>query len=202
MIHHEAIKILRLLSVLHAPPGKPFVLKSGKESLVYIDVRRAALDPHGLRVLSSRLFWIMSGSGHGIPSKVAGVALGGCPLATGVSLAALTASEQRGPDGALVHDCLPVPGTLYVRPEPKAHGTGKLIEGVFEPGESVVLVEDVTTTGGSSLRALQALREAGLVPQGVVTVLDREEGARAAIEAEGVYFKTLCTLSALLGKEG
>lgn len=199
MISQEALATLRRLSVLHAPPGKPFILKSGKESMVYIDVRRTALDPRGLRLLSSDLFWSMARSYFGIPTKVAGVALGGCPLATGVSLAALTDSELRHADGGLIHDCLTVPGTLYVRPEAKDHGTGKLIEGAFEPGERVVLVEDVVTSGGSSIKALRALKGAGLDPIGVVAVLDREEGGRAAIEAEGVYFEALVTLKELLG---
>ena len=193
-----SLEILRKLSVLRAPEGKPFILKSGKTSQVYVDVRLTALDPHGLRQLCHDLHWMISGMRTGA-SLVAGVALGGCPLATGVSLMSLQESEFRDSvSGRPMYDCLPVLGALYVRTEAKDHGTGKLVEGRFEPGESVVLVEDVVTSGISSARAIGALQEAGLRVQAVVSVLDREEGGRANLEALGVPFKALVTLTELL----
>lgn len=181
----HVLSILRELSVLHAPEGKPFILKSGKESMTYVDVRLTALNAHGLHLLSDALhretFRVADGA-----RLVAGVALGGCPLATGVSLLSYRLDEAN-PFNA-----------LYVRPEAKDHGTGKLVEGSFKPGDSVVLVEDVTTSGGSSLKAMASLREAGLVVKAVVTVLDREEGGGDKIRAEGVPFSALCTLGELL----
>ncbi len=197
------IKVLRELSVLHAPEGKPFILKSGKESMTYVDVRLTSLNPRGLRVLAGELFWTAMAMRTGA-CLAAGVALGGCPLATGVSRTSLDASELKDERDRNVHDNLFVWDTLYVRPEAKDHGTGKLIEGHFEKGWGVILFEDVVTSGGSSLKAIAALRDAGLDVRGVVAVLDREdrdaEGklGREKIEAE-VPFRALCTLNELLG---
>lgn len=189
----EVLNVLREHSVLHAPPGKPFILKSGKESMHYIDVRLASLNPYGLRVLADELFWRAAlAFGDGV-SYVAGVALGGCPLATGASLASRRANDEKG----VQPEVLPTFGALYVRAEAKGHGTGKLVEGKFEPGAGVVLLEDVVTSGGSSLKAIEALRGAGLNVKGVVTVLDRQEGGGQKIAAE-VPFAALCTLSELL----
>src|SRR5205085_8709739 len=73
-----------------------------------------------------------------------------------------------------------------VRKEPKTHGTGKLVEGPFRPGDRVVIIEDVITTGGSALKAVASVREAGATVLGVLAVVDREEGGREAIEAAGL----------------
>jgi orotate phosphoribosyltransferase len=185
MLHSKGLDVLRKLSVLRAPEGKPFVLKSGKESMTYVDVRLTALNAHGLHILSDELhrevFLVKDGA-----VLVAGVALGGCPLATAVSLLSYRLDEVN-----------PL-NALYVRPEAKDHGTGKLVEGGFQPGDGVVLVEDVITSGGSSLKAMAALRDAGLVVKAVVAVLDREEGGGAKIAAE-VPFRALYTLRELLG---
>lgn len=178
----DTISVLANLAVLRAPEGEVFTLKSGQTSSIYIDVRRAVLDSRGLLVIVRDLY---GATMRWSPDKVAGVAVGGCPLATGVSLWSTCLSREGEPQ----YDA------LYVRPEVKAHGTGRKIEGVFQPGESVVLYEDVTTTGGSTIAALRALREAGLNPRAVVAVLDREAGAAEAIRAEGVDFKALCTMT-------
>ncbi len=172
-----ALEILRELSVLHAPPGKPFTLKSGAQSMHYVDVRLTSLTWHGLGILSNALANRVYEMNIQAP-RVAGVALGGCPLATGVSL-------KTGMN------------VLYVRPEAKDHGTGKLVEGPFEKGETVVLLEDVITSGGSTLKAIAALREAGLIISGVVAVLDREQGGAELIRKE-CQFSSLVTLKELL----
>lgn len=183
--NHHLLSTLRELSVLHAPEGKPFILKSGKESMTYVDVRLTALNPRGLLTLAvdlHREVFQVDGA-----KLVAGVVLGGCPLATAVSFHAYRCDELN-----------PL-NVLYVRPEAKDHGTGKLIEGKFEPGQGVVLIEDVITSGGSSLKAMAALRDAGLEVKAVVAVLDREEGGGERISAE-VPFRALCTLKELLGQ--
>ena len=111
----------------------------------------------------------------------AGVALGGCPLVTGLSLW----TDMNA---------------LYVRAKPKDHGTSKQIEGDFQPGASAVLVEDVVTTGGSSLEAIDILVKAGLKVVAVVAVLDREQGGAERIRARRP-FHALFTLKELLTKE-
>jgi len=112
---------------------------------------------------------------------VGGVELGGCPLASAVSLV----SFQRG---------APLPA-LYVRKERKDHGSAKRIEGdkALRPDLRVALLEDVVTTGGSSLKALEVLRDAGCEVAGIIALVDRQEGGREAIEAAGVRLVTLAT---------
>lgn len=166
----KLLEIMRRKSVLHAPPDKPFVLKSGATSMTYIDVRKTALSPDGLYQLylemTETYLAMRLPTGPIRPKLVAGVALGGCPLATGMSLLSKT------------YDA------LYVRPEAKDHGAGNLVEGTFEPGQTVLLLEDVITTGGSTLKALAALRSVGLQPFAVVGVLDREQGGVDLINKE------------------
>lgn len=181
----EVLEVLRRYSVLHAPEGQPFVLKSGKTSMTYIDVRLAALNARGLSVLSEAIWNKVYH--HRTPTKFAGVALGGCPLATGASLISKQSPKMSGPWDA-----------LYVRPEAKDHGTGKLIEGSFKPGDGVILLEDVVTSGGSTLKAIQALRDAKLVVREVLAVLDREEGGAEKIREVNIDFHQLCTLKELL----
>ena len=87
-----------------------------------------------------------------------------------------------------------------VRKEAKTHGTGKLIEGPYRSGDRVVVIEDVITTGGSALRAVEAVRAAGGQVLGVLAVVDREEGGREAIEAEGLAVASLATARELLAR--
>jgi orotate phosphoribosyltransferase len=84
-----------------------------------------------------------------------------------------------------------------VRKEPKAHGTGQLIEGNFRPGDEVVVVEDVITSGGSAKKAIAAVEGAGGRVSGVLAVVDREEGGREALNREGVEVVSLTTTSVL-----
>jgi orotate phosphoribosyltransferase len=191
----DAIRLLKKHSVLHAPEGKPFVLKSGKESMYYVDVRLTALRADGITALSQDLFQTIRALGIDV-RRVAGVALGGCPLATGVSMCgqALSRMGDHHEEGHVY----PVYDALYIRPQAKDHGTAKLIEGQFEPNDCVVLLEDVTTTGGSSVKAIEVLHSWDLRVVGVVTVLDREGGGKEAIEAYGIPFKALVTLKELL----
>lgn len=155
--------------------------------MTYVDVRRAALSAEGLSIIAEELDEEICRRGVR-PKLIAGVALGGCALATGVSLYSRWAATT----------AFPMYDALYVRAEPKGHGTHKLVEGVFEKGDKVVLVEDVVTSGGSTLQALSSLREVGLDVVGVVAVLDREMGGLAHISAM-CPATALVTLSELLG---
>jgi orotate phosphoribosyltransferase len=89
-----------------------------------------------------------------------------------------------------------------VRKEAKGHGTGKLIEGPFQSGDRVAVVEDVITTGGSALRAAEAIQQAGGRVAGVLALVDREEGGREAIEAEGFHVLSLVRAADIMTAAG
>ena len=120
---------------------------------------------------------------------VGGLTLGADPISYAIAHTSALAAE-RG-EGELVR-------AFTVRKEPKQHGTGKLIEGPFVRGDRVVVVEDVITTGGSALRAAEAVKAAGGHVVGVLALVDREEGGREAIEAAGLAVISLVPASALL----
>jgi orotate phosphoribosyltransferase len=155
------------------------VLASGKESDFFIDCKQTVLTAEGHALVGALLL----GAIAQLPAHaaVAGVELGGCPLASAVALV----SFQRG---------APL-DAVYVRKDAKDHGSKRVLEGnsTLPAGSPVVIVEDVITTGGSTLKAAAKLREAGYVVAGVAAVIDRLEGGREAIEAEGLPFLALYT---------
>ncbi|OQX69681.1 MAG: orotate phosphoribosyltransferase [Sorangiineae bacterium NIC37A_2] len=154
-------------------------LASGRISNFFIDCKQTILTAEGHALVGSLMFDALSELGQ--VDAVAGVALGGCPLASAVSLI----SHQRGRD-------LPA---FYVRKEKKDHGTEKLLEGdkALRPGMRVALLEDVITTGGSSLKALEVLKARGAEIAGIVALVDRDEGGRETIEAQGYRLLALTT---------
>jgi orotate phosphoribosyltransferase len=155
------------------------VLASGRESDFFLDCKQTMLTAEGHALVGELLFDALS---NFAPCEaIAGVELGGCPLASAVSLV----SFQKG---------RPLPA-LYVRKAQKDHGSRRMIEGdkALRPGLPVVLLEDVVTTGGSTLRALDVLREAGVNVVGVLALVDREEGGTEALDRAGVPFKALST---------
>lgn len=167
-----------------------FTLASGKQSDLYIDCRVTALDPFGANLIGD-IGW------HAVRSKIHSEhlkvdAIGGMTLgADPISLAVGMTSAIKHPNEALQ--------VFTVRKEPKGHGAGKQIEGNFRAGDSVVVVDDVITTGGSTLKAIDAIeREGGKIAFCLVLV-DREEGGREAIEARGVPVLALFSRSSLLG---
>lgn len=120
---------------------------------------------------------------------VGGLTLGADPISYAIAHA--SALEAEAGTGGMVR-------SFTVRKETKQHGTGKLIEGPFQAGDQVVVVEDVITTGGSALKAVEAVRAAGGRILGVLALVDREEGGREALEAAGLRVISLVTASDLL----
>lgn len=155
------------------------ILASGKESDFFIDCKQAILTAEGHALAGSLMFEALAL----LPDcdVVAGVELGGCPLASAVSL---TSYVRGAPKDA-----------LYVRKEAKDHGTKKLVEGdkSVSPGTRVALLEDVVTTGGSSLKAVEKLRALGCTVVGVVALVDRLEGGAETIRAAGLPIVSICT---------
>jgi len=146
-----------------------FVLSSGKRSKYYLDKWRFETKPELLREIARALAGLLPDPP---PGRLAGVELGGVPLVIALSL-------ETG-----------IP-SLIVRRQAKEYGTAKGIEGVFEAGERVVLVEDVLTTAGQAIAAAQRLTAAGLEVVRILYVIDREEGADANITAAGLDPKPL-----------
>ena len=163
----------RFLSILKEKSyeRRKVVLSSGRESDFYIDCRQTTLDAEGA-VLTGRLFCAMLEAGER-PEAVGGITLGADPIVTAVSLT----SVLRG---------WPVPAFI-IRKEPKKHGTTQWIEGTknLRHGMRVAILEDVVTTGGSTLRAIERAVLSGLVVARVLCLVDRGEGGAAAVAAAG-----------------
>ncbi|HEX6104036.1 MAG TPA: orotate phosphoribosyltransferase [Gemmatimonadales bacterium] len=160
-----------------------FVLASGQRSSYYIDCRPTTMSAEGM-VLIGRLGWAAIRAAGWQARAVGGLTMGADPVAYAVA-AASWGTE-------LVLDA------FSVRKEAKSHGTTRLIEGNFAPGDQVVVTEDVITSGGSAKRAVEAVRAGGGDVAGVLAVVDRGQGGRQALEAEGLPVVALTT-SAELG---
>jgi orotate phosphoribosyltransferase len=132
------------------------------------------------------------------PAAVGGLTMGADPVAYAIAAASVVDGQWSMVDGSSSIDHRPSTIDAFsVRKAPKDHGTGKRIEGNFAAGMSVVVIEDVITSGGSALDAIAAVREAGGTVLGVLAVLDREAGGKAKIEALGVPVIALVTASDL-----
>ena len=172
-------RLLTLLAQRSAKRGT-FTLASGRQSDLYIDCRLTTMHPEGLSLIGPLALAQIRARGWDADA-VGGLTLGADP----VSYAIAYASQLAG---------TPV-RAFTVRKEAKTHGTGKLIEGAFLPGDRVVVIEDVITTGGSALKAVDAIRAAGGLILGVLSVVDREEGGREALEAAGLVVTSLARAS-------
>ena len=148
-----------------------FVLASGAHSSYYIDCRLTTMSAHG-QILIGRLGLAAVRAAGWLPRSVGGLTMGADPVSYAIAAAS-------------ANDAAPI-DAFSVRKEAKLHGTGRLIEGNFEAGDAVVVIEDVITSGGSALTAVAALRAAGATVLGVLAVVDRDAGGRAKIEAEGL----------------
>jgi orotate phosphoribosyltransferase len=145
-----------------------FLLASGRKSNYFVNIKRASTDPRILREIAKEM------APHVGDAKIAGMALGAVPLAVAVAL------ETNRP-------------FVMVRKEAKDHGTRDLIEGEVIPGEKFIIVEDVATTGGSTMKVVTALREKGANVSKAVVVVDREEGAREMLQEHGIELVSLFT---------
>ncbi len=163
----------------HALKFGTFTLASGQTASYYLDCRRITLHPQGANVIAlGMLERIMAMSPT--PAAVGGMAIGADPITASI----VTIAGQRN---------LPLRGFM-VRKEPKGHGTGRQVEGPVEPGQDVVIVEDVITSGGSALAAVEAATAFGLKVRGVIGIIDRLAGGEAAFAAKGIRLQTLLTV--------
>jgi orotate phosphoribosyltransferase len=157
-------------------PDGGFMLSSGKKSDVYIDVKKTLYNPEGMELAGRAFFEMIKDEPV---DGIGGLTLGADPIAYATALI----SKLNGK---------PVE-VFVVRKEAKKHGTQRWIEGNLEPGSRVVIVDDVVTTGASTIKAIERAREAGFEVLKVIVLIDRQEGGREAIEAycemEAIYAK-------------
>lgn len=178
-------RLVELIRV-HSYREGDFVLASGRRSRFYVDLRRTSLTAEGATLIGELLLDAIVARGWQ-PAGIGGMTLGADPLTTSVAVAAW----RRGI----------ATSSFIVRKEAKGHGAGRQVEvgGDLPDGADVVVLDDTITTGGSTVRAIDALREAGYRVIGAACVVDRDEGGRAALDDAGVPLLALLTLEDLRG---
>jgi orotate phosphoribosyltransferase len=176
----------RLLQIIRAKSlltGRTFTLASGATSDYYLDMKPTTFDPEGLSLIADIVFGMLRGD-SGFDS-IGGLELGCVPIVNAVV-------ARSWPE-------FPIKG-FVVRKEKKGHGTDKKIDGNFERNTTVILIDDVTTKGGSVMEAVRAVREQGAVVKNVITIVDRLEGAEGRLRDEGIPLVPIFTKHDLLGK--
>lgn len=174
--HEALVEHIRNLAIVH---GR-VTLASGREADYYVDMRRVTLDGAAAPIVGRQMRALTADWAF---DAVGGLTLGADPVATSMLHAAAAAGERLD--------------AFVVRKASKAHGMQRLIEGTEVKGRRVVIVEDTSTTGGSPITAINAVREAGGEVVGVAVVVDRSSGAAEAIEALGVPYRYAVGLSEL-----
>jgi len=177
--HH---RLVALLAERSARRGN-FTLASGRKSTLYIDARLTTMSPEGLALIGPLALTRLNEVGWQIDS-VGGLTLGADPISYAIAYASANSDH-------LIR-------AFTVRKEAKAHGTGRLIEGPFREGDRVAIIEDVITTGGSALRAVEAVRNAGATVAGVLALVDREEGGKEALISAGLQVLSMTRASEIL----
>ncbi|MDO8427512.1 MAG: orotate phosphoribosyltransferase [Deltaproteobacteria bacterium] len=172
-----------LLEVLYVrsfryDPESGFTLTSGKKSDVYIDAKKTVLSAEGMELVGFAFFQELK---HAPIDGVGGLTLGADPIACATALVSTMNGKSLD--------------AFVIRKEPKKHGTMQWIEGNLQPGACVAIVDDVVTTGGSTILAVQRAREAGFEVKRVIALVDREEGG-----AENIMKETGCKFEALFTK--
>jgi orotate phosphoribosyltransferase len=177
----------RLLSILAERSARrgQFTLASGRQSTLYIDARLTTMSPDGLALIGPLALAALRDVDWRVQA-VGGLTLGADPISYAIAYASAgTAAPLRA---------------FTVRKEAKTHGTGRLIEGPFHTGDRVAVIEDVITTGGSALRAVEAVRAAGGTVAGVLALVDREEGGRDALVSDGLPVVALARASDIVAR--
>jgi orotate phosphoribosyltransferase len=154
-----------------------FTLASGKKSSYYLDCRKVTLDSQGANLIAHGMLKLL---GANLPDAVGGMAIGADPITA--AIITTVGSQGRKLKG------------FIVRKEPKQHGAWKDVEGPVNPGETCYIVEDVVTTGGSSLAAIEKVEAFGMKVLGVLAIIDRLEGGAEAFKARGYNLQTLLTI--------
>ncbi|MEI2721810.1 MAG: orotate phosphoribosyltransferase [Gemmatimonadales bacterium] len=165
--HDALVALLRERSVRFGD----FILASGARSTYYIDCRLTTMSAQGQALIGPLALRAIRAAGWA-PSSVGGLTMGADPVSYAIARASI--------------DHEPIVDAFSVRKAAKEHGTARKVEGNFSAGDAVVVIEDVITSGGSALTAIDSIREAGGTVIGVLAVVDRQAGGREKIEATGV----------------
>ncbi len=177
----ERARLLDLLSERSFRVGD-FTLAGGAKSSYYVDARMTTLSAEGQALIGALALRALDDADLN-PDAVGGLTMGADPIAYAIA-------HRSFLDGRPIE-------SFTVRKEPKSHGRARQVEGCLEPGQAVVVIEDVITTGGSALKACRAVEAAGARVEGILALVDREEGGREALEAEGYRVISLVKLSDL-----
>lgn len=180
-LHNEKKRLLEIIKEKSLLRGH-FKLASGAMSDYYLDLKPTTFDAEGARLVGEIVYGMLVD--HADVDSIGGLELGAVPIV--VNVCARSSSER------------PIKG-FVVRKENKGHGTDKKIDGNFTPGATVVLIEDVTTKGGSVMQAVRAVREKGATVKKIITIVDRLEGATANLKNEGIELEAIYTARELLG---
>ena len=159
-----------------------FTLASGQRSSYYIDARRTTMSAQGLAAIG-RLGLSLIRERRWTPDAVGGLTMGADPVAYAIARASV--------------DAPPIIDAFSVRKVGKDHGTKRLVEGSFETGSRVVVIEDVITSGGSALQAIDSIQREGGIVLGLLAIVDREQGGRQTIESNGIEVVSATTISSL-----
>lgn len=178
----ERQQLIKLLAERSVSRGQ-FILSSGKSSNLYVDARTTTMSPEGLALIGPIAIEAIRNARWNIDAA-GGLTLGADPVAYSIAVA-----SYFNP---------PLIRAFTVRKDAKIYGTGKLIEGSFQKGDRVLVTEDVITTGLSALRAIEAIKSAGGHIEGVLTLVDREDGGRETIERKGYPVISLTNLAEIL----
>ncbi|MDO4587919.1 MAG: orotate phosphoribosyltransferase [Planctomycetia bacterium] len=157
-----------------------FVLASGRKAKYYLDGKQVTLDSRGAMMIGEGILELLLANGQ-LPAAVGGMSIGADPITAAV----ITMAGVRGYSDLK---------GFMVRKESKGHGTNQFVEGPVKLGDHVVIMEDVVTTGGSSLVAIERVESIGLIVDGVVAIIDRMEGGAKAFADRGYRFQSLLTI--------
>ena len=172
-------KLLTILVKQSFKEGK-FILVSGKESNYYLDGKMTTLDAEGGAIISILCLRMLKTN----ITAIGGISVGADPLSSGVSQIGFLLGKKLN--------------AFYVRKEPKKHGTSKWIEGPLKAGETVAILEDVVTTGGSSQKAIERVREFNCKVEQVLAIVDRNEGGRETFKKAGLNYNYIFDIQEII----
>jgi orotate phosphoribosyltransferase len=172
---HKREKLLAIIRRQSVLQGREFRLTSGRSSNFFIDLKKTMFDPQGASLLADLLFARIKDEDV---DYIGGMETGAIPIVATLNMRSWPEKPIKG---------------FFVRKETKGHGTDQRVDGLLERGSRVILLEDVTTTGGSAMQVVEQTRQLGCTVVKVIAIVDRLEGAEEYLQAAGIKFESLFT---------